>query len=57
MHELERVIEDLAQTVQCPVCHAEPSAKCRDWSARLKSITVQSYSHLGRLKVARGEPL
>jgi hypothetical protein len=57
MNILEFEIEELARGVTCPSCGAKPDEPCRDWSARFKSKTAQNYSHLGRLKVARGERL
>ena len=55
MNELELEIEELAQTVECPICHVKPGFRCRGKSMNLDVVAVQSYSHLGRLKAARGE--
>ena len=57
MNILEFEIEELAREATCPTCDAKPDDPCRDWSARHKSVVAQNYSHLSRLKTARGEAL
>jgi len=52
----EVVIEELARTVECPICHAQPSHKCK-YSLLGEAAHFQAYSHTARLKLARGEPL
>jgi len=56
----EAVIEDLARTVTCPVCERKAGKPClgdapKKGGGRRGSRGSMAYSHLGRLKLARGE--
>ena len=53
MNELELEIEDIARTVVCPTCGARPGRRCNYKGDGL--IQFCEYSHLSRLKTARGE--